>query len=66
MNLREGNIKALVGRCRDSKDMLPVPKGDADVIAKLQRDNRKCLVHIESHINDRARLEHSHWATSGD
>lgn len=66
MKLRLGNINALVGRRRDSSEMMPLPKPDADVLAHLRRTHGNCLVNIEADIKDRARLEHSHWCTSGD
>jgi len=66
LNLRVGKIENLVGRRRGSSEMLPVPKPDAEVLTYLREKYRTRLVHIESDINDRARLEHSHWANSGD
>jgi hypothetical protein len=46
--------------------MMPVPKPDNDVLTLLQKEYADCLVRIEADAKDRARLEHSHWCTSGD
>lgn len=66
MDLRPGNTEALVGRRRDSAEMMPVPKSDPDIVAQLQSIHPKWLIHVESNLRDRARLEHSLWCHALD
>jgi hypothetical protein len=66
MNIREANLKKLRGRRRDSEDMQPIPIADKEVIAALTKRHPNALIHIDAHVTDKARLEHSYWAISGD
>lgn len=46
--------------------MMPVPKSDPDIVAQLQSIHPNWLIHVESDLRDRARLEHSHWCHALD
>lgn len=61
MNIRPGKIENLTARRRASEDMLPSPNADEEVVSYLQSLHPKWLIHVESLLEDRARLEHSHW-----
>lgn len=67
MNIRPANTDAITPQRRTSEDMLPVPRADEDAIVHLEQLlGRRWMVHIEASLDDRARIEHSHWCHCGD
>jgi hypothetical protein len=66
MKLRPGNLRHLRCQRRDSREMLTCPPADKDVIEHLEKLHPRALVHVESWLHDRARLEHSYWCHSAD
>lgn len=67
MKLRDAKLPLNFGAKRSSEDFLEQPPHDPAVIAELEKMYPSAdLIHAEAYINDKARLEHCHWANCLD